>query len=51
MGCGCDKRAKKLLAFADKKRIPIPAPARKFLQAKARSARLREIIPARKVLP
>jgi len=39
MGCGCGKRAKKILDVADRKNVRLPAKARRFLERKAQTAK------------
>jgi hypothetical protein len=38
MGCGCDKRAKKMLEVADKHEVKVPKKVRSFLERKASTA-------------
>jgi hypothetical protein len=38
MGCGCDKRAKKMLEVVDKHEVKVPKKVRTFLERKASTA-------------
>jgi hypothetical protein len=38
MGCGCDKRAKKMLEVVDKHEVKVPKRVRTFLERKASTA-------------
>jgi hypothetical protein len=44
MGCGCAKRAAKLLDAADARSIKVPRPVRSFLEHKASTATRAEVV-------
>lgn len=44
MGCGCDKRAKKMLEVAEAHNVKMPKKVRSFLEQKARTATRDEMV-------